>query len=238
MEDEMVDPTLSSHDGPKTEQSEASEQVVFDTEHHTFENLDSMHPLTKESLARQGIANMTEIQYKTWHAAVQGRDVIARSRTGSGKTLAFLLPALERILQDPQKLGSGQVRILIVSPTRELAHQISEAARKITAKHDRRLTSHVLYGGVPKHKDLYQLCKTRPTILTATPGRLLDHLESSILEVEGGVPFEDTVKDVDILVLDEMDRCVIVTFDSVFFVCFFIICGTFQPNCCIISIQQ
>ena len=63
-----------------------------------------------------------------------------------------------------------------------------------------------MYGGVPKHKDLYQLCKMRPTILTATPGRLLDHLESSILEVDGGVPFEDIVKDVDILVLDEMDR--------------------------------
>ena len=151
---------------------------------------------------------MTEIQYKTWHAAVQGRDVIARSRTGSGKTLAFLLPAVERLLRDPSKLGNGQIRLLVVSPTRELAHQISEAVRMVTADHDRRLTSQVVYGGVPKHKDLRHFARTKPSILTATPGRLLDHLQSSILEVDGGVPFVDTVKDVDILVLDEMDRCV------------------------------
>jgi len=141
---------------------------------------------------------MTEIQTKTWEAASQGQDVIGRSRTGSGKTLAFLLPSIERLLRE-NKPG---IRMLIVSPTRELAHQISEAAKLMTSNHSQ-LNSLVMYGGVPKHRDMQSMARTRPSILTATPGRLLDHLQSSYVY---DTPFAESVKDVEILVLDEMDR--------------------------------
>lgn len=101
--------------------------------------------------------------------------------------------------------NQGRVRMLIVSPTRELANQISEASRLITAQHPS-LESQVFYGGVPKHKDMNRLNRRRPAILTATPGRLLDHLENSYLDRD--TSFASLVQNIDILVLDEMDRCV------------------------------
>ena len=177
-----------------------------------FENLDDLHPTTLDTLSRDGITVMTEIQSKTWHAALEGSDVIGRSRTGSGKTLAFLLPSIERLLREETQQHGGRVRMLIVSPTRELANQIDEAAKRVTAQHPS-LSTQVFYGGVPKHKDMLAMNRKRPTILTATPGRLLDHLENSYVGRDN-MPFAELVKDIDILVLDEMDRYVVVKRDA------------------------
>jgi ATP-dependent RNA helicase MSS116, mitochondrial len=148
---------------------------------------------------------MTEIQQKTWKAAIEGQDVLGRSRTGSGKTLAFLIPSLERILRHADRKN---IKMLIISPTRELAHQIYDATLKLTSKFAKdkgtpAVHCQVCYGGIPKRQDVAQMERAMPTILTATPGRLLDHLESSSIN---NVYFHDCIKGVDILVLDEMDR--------------------------------
>lgn len=89
-----------------------------------FEDLD-IHPKSLKALQRHGFQTMTEIQEKTFSAASNGQDVLGRARTGTGKTLSFLLPGLERTLRNPIP---GQVNMLILSPTRELAAQIQ--ARK------------------------------------------------------------------------------------------------------------
>ena len=103
-----------------------------------------------------------------------------------GKTLAFLLPAVEKVLQDleEEKSNGGKpmeaIRILVISPTRELASQIDETAKSLCRVH-RTLSHQVVFGGSPKGRDLSGFDRRIPVILTATPGRLIDHLESSFL---------------------------------------------------------
>lgn len=137
--------------------------------------------------------------------------------------MAFLLPTLERILQEE---GEG-IRILIISPTRELATQIHTTAEMLVREHrskrdkdkrnnrrgrgrsrsedDGSISCQVLYGGVSKGGDLMKLDRQLPTILTATPGRLQDHLENSFLGWRQQ-NVADLMSDIDVLVLDEMDR--------------------------------
>ena len=159
------------------------------------------------------IDTMTEIQDKTWDASVTGTsDVLGRSRTGSGKTLAFLLPSLERILRNhdggaPGQKNKNKVKMLIISPTRELAHQIYTTTLLLTNKlgkshNSKPMYCQVMYGGTPKPLDIQKMQKNVPTIITSTPGRLLDHLKTTTLN---GTPFTEYVKDIDVLVLDEMD---------------------------------
>jgi ATP-dependent RNA helicase MSS116, mitochondrial len=173
-----------------------------------FENLEDLHPITKAALQAQGITTMTDIQAQTWEAAFTGKDVLGRSRTGSGKTLAFILPSLERILRNHETNDNKKIQMLIISPTRELANQIFVTTQKLTARFGKDKSSpairtQVVYGGVSKRLDIQQMERDMPTILTATPGRLLDHLESSRVN---NVPFHDCLKDIQVLVLDEMDR--------------------------------
>jgi ATP-dependent RNA helicase MSS116, mitochondrial len=97
------------------------------------------------------------------------------------------------------------VRILVISPTRELADQIHKTALGLSKAHKNLVSSQVLYGGVPKGQDLRNMDRERPTILTATPGRLIDHLETSFLR-NSRMEFKTAIQDVDVLVLDEMDR--------------------------------
>ena len=102
--------------------------------------------------------------------------------------------------------GEDGVRILVISPTRELATQIHNTAEGLVRVHKGVGAScQVMFGGTARGVDLQMLDRRLPTILTATPGRLIDHLESSKLK-DRGIPFADTVKNVDVLILDEMDR--------------------------------
>ena len=139
------------------------------------------------AVQEMGYVTPTPIQAQAIPVVLQGGDVIGSAQTGTGKTAAFALPIIQR-------LGThGKLRCLILEPTRELALQVEEAFQKFAKFTDLNVT--IVYGGVGYGKQLEDL-KRGMDILAATPGRLLDHME------QGNV----SLKDVDILVLDEVDR--------------------------------
>ena len=136
----------------------------------------------------------TPIQAGCWPFAFAGRDVIGLAETGSGKTLAFALPCLERLRQEAAPKRKGQPSVLVLAPTRELAIQTAE-----TFKHCGKqlgLHSICLYGGASRAAQTEKLRKRPYTVVVATPGRLLDLLQSDEIRL-------DAVK---CLVLDEADR--------------------------------
>ena len=139
------------------------------------------------AVQEMGYVSPTPIQAQAIPVVLKGGDVIGSAQTGTGKTAAFALPIIQR-------LGShGKLRCLILEPTRELALQVEEAFQKFAKFTDLNVT--IVYGGVGYGKQLEDL-RRGMDILAATPGRLLDHME------QGNV----SLKDVDILVLDEVDR--------------------------------
>ncbi|WP_414661290.1 DEAD/DEAH box helicase [Horticoccus sp. 23ND18S-11] len=134
-----------------------------------------------------GYVAPTPIQAQAIPVVLKGGDVIGSAQTGTGKTAAFALPIIQR-------LGThGKLRCLILEPTRELALQVEEAFQKFAKFTDLRVT--IVYGGVGYGKQTEDL-RRGMDILAATPGRLLDHLEQG----------NCSLSDIDILVLDEVDR--------------------------------
>ena len=136
-----------------------------------------------------GFTQPTPIQEAAIPPAVQGRDVMACAMTGTGKTAAFVLPALHRLAAKPR----GKTRVLILTPTRELAGQIEQHIAAL-ARHTR-VSGAAIYGGVGM-KPQENAFRRGVDILVATPGRLLDHLR---------FPYA-RLSDVEVLVLDEADR--------------------------------
>lgn len=134
-----------------------------------------------------GYVTPTPIQAQAIPVVLQGGDVIGSAQTGTGKTAAFALPIIQR-------LGThGKLRCLILEPTRELALQVEEAFQEYAKFTDLRVT--IVYGGVGYGKQEDDL-RRGVDIIAATPGRLLDHLERG----------NCSLANVDILVLDEVDR--------------------------------
>jgi len=169
-----------------------------------FAERNDLHPSSKRALTEiMGLKTMTEIQAKTYAAAASGSDVLGRARTGTGKTLAFLIPAVERILQSSTFMPGKMVGCVIISPTRELATQIANQAEQLTTYHPD-LTVQVMYGGTKKGRDINMLSKRLPSILVATPGRLLDHLTET--KIQGRKFGDDIMTETEIVVLDETDR--------------------------------
>jgi superfamily II DNA/RNA helicase len=170
-----------------------------------FARRSDLHPLSKRAIIEvMGLTTMTEIQARTFEAASTGKDVLGRARTGTGKTLAFLLPAIERILQSGDYQAGQNIGILIVSPTRELASQIADQAEKLLTFHPDTKVQ-VMFGGTNMKTDINQLNRKLPTVLVATPGRLLDHLESTTM-ARGGKFGKDIMSKTPVVVLDETDR--------------------------------
>jgi ATP-dependent RNA helicase DDX5/DBP2 len=135
----------------------------------------------------------TMIQSVSWPVALSGRDVIAIACTGSGKTLAYLLPLLVHISkQPPVTIGQGPVGIVIV-PTRELAKQIIYDCVKFGKTFDIRTVC--IYGGNGRQFQIKDL-EVAPQLIVATPGRLLDFLEASVI----------SLKRCSFVVVDEGDR--------------------------------
>ena len=147
-------------------------------------------------LNKNGITTPTPIQEESVIPIKNGQDIIAQAQTGTGKTLAFLLPIFENISKD---INSTQV--LILSPTRELAIQITEEATKLNeAKNINILAA---YGGKDIGSQINKLKKNIHLII-ATPGRLLDHLDRGTIDLSKIKTF----------VLDEADQMLLMGFKN------------------------
>lgn len=156
-----------------------------------FDSLGLSAPILN-AVRDQGYTTPSPIQAKAIPAVLQGNDLMAAAQTGTGKTAGFTLPILELIHKGPRP-NSKQARVLILTPTRELAAQIDENV-KAYSKY-LRLNSAVVFGGVNIKPQISKL-RGGLDVLVATPGRLLD------LYNQKAVRFDD----LEILVLDEADR--------------------------------
>jgi ATP-dependent RNA helicase RhlE len=141
------------------------------------------------SIKRAGYSTPTPIQIQAIPAALAGHDLIGTAQTGTGKTAAFVLPILHRLLSGPR----NRSRALIVTPTRELAEQIHQAIRQLSAGTNLRSTT--VYGGVGAGPQVQALRKG-VEIIVACPGRLLDLVSQGHADLSN----------VEILILDEADR--------------------------------
>ena len=141
-----------------------------------------------EALQEDDFSSPTPIQCQSWPIALAGRDLVGVAQTGSGKTLCYVLPAFNKILRDrPQRTP----KCLILAPTRELAQQIQSVVRRY------RFANNVcLYGGASRGPQMRQVREMNPQIIIATPGRMIDFVESRTVDLRA----------VDYLVLDEADR--------------------------------
>ena len=157
----------------------------------SFENL-NLNPAILKALLEAGYTEPTPIQAQAIPAALEGRDLLASAQTGTGKTAAFMLPSLNRIAT-PSTSKSRGPRVLVLTPTRELAAQVNEAARKYGKLMRVRTVS--IVGGMP-YPVQNKLLSQPVDILVATPGRLIDHME------RGRIDFSR----LEVLVLDEADR--------------------------------
>jgi superfamily II DNA/RNA helicase len=151
------------------------------------------------ALARQGFERPTPVQREVIPAAIAGKDLMVSAATGSGKTAAFLLPMLQRFVDNPEpRTGT---RALILVPTRELARQVYDHFIRLAGY--TRLTAGVITGGAPLGHQVAAL-RRNPEILIATPGRLLEHLEKGNADLD----------DLEMLILDEADRMLDMGFSS------------------------
>ena len=180
----------------------------------SFEAL-GLHASIVTAVTEAGYTVPTPVQEQAVPAAIAGRDLLVSSQTGSGKTAAFMLPALHKFAvaeqspaaktaaQEAQsarargerpRFKAAQPKMLVLTPTRELALQVTAATEKYGTQ-IRRIKAVSILGGMPYPKQM-QLLSRNPEILVATPGRLIDHMES------GKIDFSE----LEILVLDEADR--------------------------------
>ena len=158
----------------------------------TFEGLGLAPPLLK-ALMTEGYTTPTPIQVQAIPHVLQGRDVQGIAQTGTGKTAAFALPILHRLLADKRQAKPRSCRVLVLSPTRELASQIVESFRAYGRNAG--LRSALIFGGVPKGRQAKAMAGG-VDILVATPGRLLDHMHDGAVQLGS----------VEVLVLDEADH--------------------------------
>ena len=158
-----------------------------------FTTLGLSDPLLR-AIADAGYTTPSPIQAKAIPAVLGGHDVLAAAQTGTGKTAGFTLPILHRLSQN--SYGKNRpVRVLILTPTRELAAQIGESVNKYGAHLHPRLKSEVVFGGVKINPQMMRL-RGGVDILVATPGRLLDLVSQNAVKLN----------QVETLILDEADR--------------------------------
>ena len=154
-------------------------------------------PEVLDAVRDAGYTHPTPIQQQAIPLALAGRDLIGLAQTGTGKTAGFTLPIIHNLLTAPLSSSDGQpahrVRVLVLTPTRELAAQVEASFRKYAKYADLRVVP--VYGGVglePQSREL----RRGVDVVIATPGRLIDHID------RGNVTFDD----LEVLVLDEADR--------------------------------
>ncbi len=157
-----------------------------------FSDLGLAEPILR-ALGDKGYADPTPIQRQAIPALLEGRDLLGIAQTGTGKTAAFSLPSLHRLAEDPKGRQPASCRMLVLSPTRELAAQIADNMRGYAKFLN--LSVQCIFGGVPPRKHARAL-ERGCDVLVATPGRLLDLIDQRAL----------TLRDVEIFVLDEADQ--------------------------------
>ncbi|MGL5041084.1 MAG: DEAD/DEAH box helicase [Aeromonas sp.] len=153
----------------------------------------ALSPLLLQTLGTLGYVTPTPIQARAIPTILAGRDLMAGAQTGTGKTAAFVLPLLERLLQQPTLSSIRPIRALVLVPTRELAMQVAHSVALYSQGTE--LTCALVYGGVSIAAQVDAL-KCGVDLLIATPGRLLDHLRQGAL----------SLAHLEHLVFDEADR--------------------------------
>ncbi|CAL2258789.1 unnamed protein product [Prunus armeniaca] len=193
---------------------EEIEEEPFDEDEYYAWNELRLHHLIMKSIYRLGFKEPTPIQKACIPAAAhQGKDVIGAAETGSGKTLAFGLPILQRLLEEREKAVKmfdekgdqtenfslkGLLRALIITPTRELALQVSDHLKAVAKDTDVRVVP--IVGGMSMEKQ-ERLLKARPEIIVGTPGRLWELMS-------GGEKHLVELHSLSFFVLDEADRMI------------------------------
>lgn len=158
-----------------------------------FTTLGLSDPLLR-AIADAGYTTPSPIQSQAIPAVLQGHDLLAAAQTGTGKTAGFTLPILHR-LSKTSYTHNRPVRVLILTPTRELAAQVGESVNKYGAHLHPRLKTEVVFGGVKINPQMMRL-RGGVDVLVATPGRLLDLVSQNAVKLDK----------VETLVLDEADR--------------------------------
>jgi ATP-dependent RNA helicase RhlE len=144
----------------------------------------------RKNLEKNGFVTPTPVQAQAIPPLLEGRDVVATAQTGTGKTLAFALPLIEALAAAPP---TKSIRVLIITPTRELAIQIDEAFRELAEGMNIRTA--VVVGGMGEGNQLRDI-KAGAQVVIATPGRLCDYLDRRLVDLSGTTS----------VVLDEADR--------------------------------
>lgn len=158
----------------------------------TFKELNLIEPIM-HAVAEKGYVTPTPIQEQAIPPALEGRDLMGCAQTGTGKTAAFTLPILQLLSGQPRTKGRRPVKVLVLTPTRELAIQIDECCRDYARYTD--LRHCVIFGGVNQRPQVDAL-QRGVDLLVATPGRLLDLIGQGYV----------SLSDIRFFVLDEADR--------------------------------
>lgn len=146
-----------------------------------------------QAIAEAGYETPTPIQQKSIPHLLEGKDLLGCAQTGTGKTAAFALPILERLLKNPKRLEPKTTRVLVLSPTRELAVQIHESFLQYSKF--ARIRTACVFGGVGQGLQIKSTAQG-VDVLVATPGRLLDLIQQRHINITK----------IDVFVLDEADR--------------------------------
>ncbi|MDE1514820.1 ATP-dependent RNA helicase SrmB [Vibrio sp. dsl-7] len=157
----------------------------------TFADLE-LDPVLLEAIDDMGFSRPTQVQAEAIPQALDGRDVLASAPTGTGKTAAFAIPALQYLLDFPRR-KAGPARILVLTPTRELAMQVADQIQ--TLAKNTHLNIFTITGGVQYQEHADILAKTQD-IVVATPGRLLEYIDAERFDCRA----------IEWLILDEADR--------------------------------
>ncbi|SCU85855.1 LADA_0D10264g1_1 [Lachancea dasiensis] len=187
VEEEDSDDAKAAFYAPDEESSEARNTV-----HSSFNSLSLSRPVLK-GVGALNYVKPSPIQSAAIPIALLGKDIIAGAVTGSGKTAAYMIPIIERLLYKPAQVAS--TRVIVLTPTRELAIQVSDVGTKL-AKFVSTINFGLAVGGLNLRQQEQNL-RSRPDVVIATPGRLIDHIRNSA---------SFNVESVEILVIDEADR--------------------------------
>jgi len=154
----------------------------------SYQEMD-IHPQIKENLKRMGFVYPTEIQEKTYRKLIEGKNLIGIANTGTGKTAAFLIPIIHQLIEQQKP----SAKTLVIVPTRELALQVEQEFKKLSARMSLKSSCHI--GGTSINKDIKNL-RQQPHLIIGTPGRLIDLMNRKELDLSR---FQT-------LILDEFDR--------------------------------